>query len=266
METSSQSTPWLRTSAPSSSSFDLPPQSTSVRTSAAQLVCSSAWTTLANSDDGSSSTHPSPSWSVGKRTSSGIQNEEPTPSGELTYISPHQISSHFRSPPTAMKDAAAVPDPSTFFSARFLDNMQNASSVSARTAVHLAAPAGQTFVPLNITDFRYSVSTPMTLSRKRFFKDSKNSTTLDETESSNESGPTKRLRPACAGEAARRKTIPTRPAKLELRTNKPLKNAEEIHMDVWRIILKNSPLRFLLSAKTINRRFYDLLKTESTIW
>lgn len=37
-------------------------------------------------------------------------------------------------------------------------------------------------------------------------------------------------------------------------------------MDVWRIILTYSPLKFLLDAKTINHRFKILLDEESTVW
>src|SRR3984885_11863914 len=53
---------------------------------------------------------------------------------------------------------------------------------------------------------------------------------------------------------------------IELRTKKPLKNSEDIHMDVWRIILTYAPLKFLLDAKTINHRFNRLLAEESTVW
>ena len=57
-----------------------------------------------------------------------------------------------------------------------------------------------------------------------------------------------------------------RPTRIQLRTNNPLKISDQVHMDVWRIVLKHSDPKFLLQAKTLSRSFYKMLDDEAAIW
>jgi hypothetical protein len=162
--------------------------------------------------------------------------------------------------PPARDDSPTIDKPPEFFSARFLDGSNGPSS--ARTATNLGVPANQKFVDVRPKNgFRFNVSTPATVPRKRAFK-----TTWDKSVSREGDGAVKRTRTASVEESDQRNDVPLRSARIELRTNKPLKNSEDIHMDVWRIILTYTPLKFLLDAKTINHRFYRLLTEESTVW
>jgi hypothetical protein len=109
--------------------------------------------------------------------------------------------------------------------------------------------------------YRFNVSTPATVPQKRSLK-----TSLDRSASHEGDGAVKKARMASVEEGGQGNEAPLRTTRIELRTNKPLKNSEDIHMDVWRIILTYSPLKFLLDAKTINHRFKILLDEESTVW
>lgn len=47
--------------------------------------------------------------------------------------------------------------------------------------------------------------------------------------------------------------------------HRPLKNAEDVHKDIWTNILSCCPPRFLLQAKTVNSLFYGILSQQS-LW
>jgi hypothetical protein len=159
--------------------------------------------------------------------------------------------------PLAIVENPIADKPPEFFSARFLDGNNGPSS--ARTATNLGVPANQKFVEVNPKNgYRFA---PATVPQKRSFK-----TSLDRSASHEGDGGAKKARTTPVEENGQGNEAPLRTTRIELRTNKPLKNSEDIHMDVWRIILTYSPLKFLLDAKTINHRFKILLDEESTVW
>jgi hypothetical protein len=162
--------------------------------------------------------------------------------------------------PPAFEDNTATNKPPEFFGARFLDGNNGPSS--ARTATNLGVPANQKFVEVKPKNgYRFNVSTPATVPQKRSFK-----TTLERSVRREADGTAKKLRTTSIQDSGQGKKAPLKTTKIELRTNKPLKNSEDIHMDVWRIVLTYSPLKFLLDAKTINHHFCRLLAEESTVW
>ena len=167
---------------------------------------------------------------------------------------------HSETSPPAVDDSTVVDKPPEFFGARFLDGSNGPSS--ARTATNLGVPANQRFVKVKAKNgYRFNVSTPATVPTKRSFR-----TALEKSVARQGDGGIKKPRNASVEETLQRKEVPSRSTRIELRTNKPLKNSEDIHMDVWRIVLTYTPLKFLLDAKTINNRFYHLLAEESTVW
>jgi len=168
--------------------------------------------------------------------------------------------SHLGLSPRVIENTTVTDRPPEFFSARFLDGNNGPSS--ARTATNLGVPANQKFVEVNPKNgYRFNVSTPATVPQKRSFK-----TGLEKAASLEGDAVSKKSRTDVVEESGQGNEVPLRTTRIELRTNKPLKNSEDIHMDVWRIILTYSPLKFLLDAKTINHRFKILLDEESTVW
>lgn len=65
--------------------------------------------------------------------------------------------------------------------------------------------------------------------------------------------------------AKRPKLVKSKQRKPILNIARPVKNAEQIHLDAWRIIFSYSNLKFLLEAKTVCKAFNTVLKDQS-IW
>jgi len=165
--------------------------------------------------------------------------------------------------PPIVENSPATDKPAEFFSARFLDGNNGPSS--ARTATRLGVPANQKFVEVKAKNgYRFNVSTPATVPQKR--SSNSNNTRINKSVGREGDGGVKKPRIGPVEESGHGEESASTTTRIELRTNKPLKNSEDIHMDVWRIILTYAPLKFLLDAKTINHRFNRLLAEESTVW
>jgi hypothetical protein len=191
-----------------------------------------------------------------------FQPPNPTPSSPKHPFTKGDTRRVESSPPI-VEDGPAADKPAEFFSARFLD--RNNGPSSARTATRLGVPANQKFVEVKAKNgYRFNVSTPATVPQKRSFNS--NNTRENKPASREGDSGVKKPRIGPVEESDHGEESPLRATRIELRTNKPLKNSEDIHMDVWRIILTYAPLKFLLDAKTINHRFNRLLAEESTVW
>ena len=160
-------------------------------------------------------------------------------------------------PPAAVRDAAVLRDSGSFYNARFVSDSQMIAS--ARTALHLSGDPDQMWVPIDTTNIRFLLSTPKSLSLKHSHEDDDDQDLVER----------KKARINIAKESAKQysetRTAGAKVGKLLLRTNKPLRNADDVHMDVWRIVLKYTPPKFLLDAKTINSNFRTVL-SESSTW
>ena len=150
-----------------------------------------------------------------------------------------------------------------YSSIRFMDN-QVGGGGSARTKLNKGTPAHQTFVPVRLhKKLPVDIVTPTIASRKRTSEDIPSAEHDDD--SVETPGRTiKRTRFERENPQSSRQ-LSIRPAPV-LRMHRPLKNAEKVNVDVWRIIMKNSPLHFLLKMTTVSRQFRTVLKEENEIW
>ncbi len=190
---------------------------------------------------------------------------QPASSRNLINSFPETKLSCTRTPSSAVKDTSTAQNEKEYFGAFRFQDHKNRGSGSARTKPHNITLPDQKFVDINSKNgFQFLLSTPETHAAKRSLENVDAST--EDSTSQDEDGEKKRLRLESSEDPSQCKDSSMRSTRIELRTNKPLQNAEDVNPDVWRIILKNSPLKFLLSAKTLNRHFYRLLKEESTIW
>lgn len=190
-----------------------------------------------------------------------------TPSTDGTDTPTRCQSGDTQVPPVAFQDATALQAHEPYFNIRFLDG-EHRGSGSARTDVHMSVPADTKFVKIKPRKrIHFEISTPETMSRKWSLDNDAESSDESVTGSKAGSKLAGRKKPRVEPtEQAAKDTPPKVTKRPELRTNKPLKNSEDVHMDVWRIILKNSPLKFLLRAQDISKAFRHLLQAESTVW
>ena len=135
---------------------------------------------------------------------------------------------------------------------------------SARTKLNKSTPAHQTFVPVRLhKKLPVDIVTPTIASRKRL-SDDISSTEHDDDSVDTPARTTKRTRFATEDpQGSRQLTI--RPAS-GLRMHRPLRNADKVNVDVWEVIMENSPLDFLLKMKGVSREFRTVLKRETKIW
>jgi hypothetical protein len=159
-------------------------------------------------------------------------------------------------PPSVVREASVLDDFHPVISSRFASDAHR--PLSARTATTLTVNPHHEFAPLDTSNISFSHSTTgnISYSLKRSLAPR---------------GPAKSAQHAQEPSSKRQKRkrgsrSTGNQSKPTFKMSQPVKNANEVYLDVWRLIFSFSSLKFLLEARTICKDFNQLLQEHQTIW